>query len=144
MFKFNRLVCVLLVCAVVAVAYGKAIKIKAISPVGLGVIENPDADGMAVLNYHQGNNSTESTVAITDFLPDTEYGITVVALGGGATTVTTNAAGNANWHAVFDRDICEFETEICVVVWLDDDEPADGRDPDGSEDRAEGCAPCAE
>ena len=104
MLRFNRLVLVLGICLCVGAALGAAIKIKGLTPVGLGVNENPEGDGMAILNYHQGNNQTEVTVAITDFIPETDYHITVFP-GTDDAPVTTNPAGNANTHQVVDYDV---------------------------------------
>jgi hypothetical protein len=140
MFKFNRLVCMLAVCAVVGVAFGAALKIKAITPVGDGVTENPDGDGMVIMNYHPGHDQTEITAAITDFVPDRDYKVSVIP--GLTFSVTTNPAGNANDHGFFNGDICEYnEYGVTVVVWRDLNN--DGfRALDLSEDRAEGFTPC--
>ena len=138
MFRFNRLVCVLAVCAVVGVAFGAAVKIKAITPVGEGVTENPNGDGMVIMNYHPGHNRTEITAAITDFLPDTDYKVDVIP--GVTFSVTTNPAGNANDHGALSFDICKYnEYGVTVVVWRDLD--GNGFWEEG-ETRAEGFTTC--
>lgn len=137
MFRFSRIVVVLAVGAIVGVAFAKAIKVKAFDWVHE---ENPDGDGIAIANFHEGNNQTEITAAITDFLPDTDYMIAVRPGLDGA-PVTTNAAGNANAHASPNFDICGFPGDVCFIVWRD----LDGdtfRAPNGSENRAVGCVPC--
>ena len=145
MFRFNRLALMLGVCAWVGIALGAAIKIKSLTPIGEGVAESPDGDGMAIMNYHQGNNATEITVAITDFLPNTDYFVTVNP-GIIRASLPTNSSGNANTHESIDFDICKYEPEVCVFIWRDDDGDLE-RDADpwwepGPEDRAYGCTPC--
>jgi len=138
MFKFNRVVCALAVCAIVGVACGAAIKIKALTLTDLGMAESPEADGMAIMNYNQGNEQTEVTVAITDFMPDTFYYIAVEPGIGGA-PVTTNSSGNANYHGVIGWDVCAWEPQVCVYVWIDGN--GDMLFQEG-EKRAAGCTPC--
>ena len=134
MFKFNRLVCVLLVCSLVGVALAKAVKIKAFDWVH---VENPDGDGMAIANYHPGNTNTEITAAITDFLPNTDYYLAVEPGLSGA-PVTTNVAGNATTHAFTGFDIC-ITGGVTFTVWRDLNN--DGlRQPE--EDRAQGFQAC--
>jgi len=138
MFRLNRLVWVVAVCMVVGAAYAAAVKVKGLTPVNDGVYESPDADGMAILNYHNGNNTTEITVAITDFVPDTDYHITVQP-GIVDAPVVTNASGNANVHLPVFFDVCAIFQDVCVFVWRDDDSSGI-RSLD--EHRAEGCTPC--
>ena len=113
MFRFNRLVCVLLVGSVAAVAYGKALKVTELVPVGA---ENATADGMAILNYNAGQSRTEVQVAITDFLPDREYMINVgTVYGHVSATVMTNASGNAHAHRIAATDITD-GASVCAYV----------------------------
>ncbi len=116
MLKFNRVAAVVLMCTLVTATFGAAIKIKAFDWVHA---DNLDGDGMAIANYHQGNNRTEITAAITDFLPNTNYMIAVEPGLSGA-PVTTNAAGNANAHAFTTFDICLFGGQVDFVIWQDD------------------------
>lgn len=147
MFRFNRWVCALAVCLAVGAVYAKAIKVKGLVPVGVGVTENPDADGMAIANYHQGNNQTEIQMAITGFQPNTTYHVAFDP-GIGKAYVLTNSAGNASSHHFVHFDVCAWgRVEVCAYVFIDDDDdPAEQgwgqRDADGSEDRAMGCTPC--
>ncbi len=100
MLKFNRVVCVALVCAVVGVAWGAASRIPSfvVEPtyptcsgvctngapctldfpctdgsdcVGIGdpipIVVDPDADGMAILNYVAGADKTVVLVIVSDF-----------------------------------------------------------------------------
>ena len=142
MFKFNRIVWVLALGVVVSMAYGAALKIKDLVPVGLGAIESPDADGMAIMNYHPGHTDTEVQIAVTDLLPNTDYRVAVVPgiLGG---YITTNVSGNGHYHGTISTDVCLFESEICVYIYVDEGpEPNMQRAIDGSEDRLAGCVPC--
>ena len=121
MFKFNRLVCVLLVGTCVGVAFAAAVKIKAFTPAGPGLIDNPDCDGMAILNYHPGNNATELQVAVTDFLPDTLYGLKLEAGGicGGFSNpeaFMTNVNGNGHYHHSAPYD-CTEAPVITIYIW---------------------------
>ncbi|UCC29161.1 MAG: hypothetical protein JSU86_13275 [Phycisphaerales bacterium] len=122
MFRFNRLVCVLLVGTCVGVAFAAAVKIKAFTPEGVnGLAENPYCDGMAVLNHHPGNNATEVQVAVTDFLPDTVYGVMLEAGGfcGGFSNpeaFMTNANGNGHYHHSVPYD-CSQAPVITIYRW---------------------------
>ncbi len=105
MFRFNRIVCVLFVCCIVGIAYGKAIKVTELVAVDN---ENPTADGMVILNYNQGQARTEIQIAITDFEPDTDYKILVSTIFGGViASVTTNPSGNAQAHRIAITDITD-------------------------------------
>ncbi|MGB2984551.1 MAG: hypothetical protein WBE26_01600 [Phycisphaerae bacterium] len=142
MFKFNRLALVLAVCVCVGIALGAAIKIKDITPYAGTEEAATGGDGMAIFNYHPGNNETEATVAITDFVPGVRYGTWVIP--GGEVNVRENAnpAGNANWHGSFGFDLCLWNPDgITVIIWRDFD-GNDERAVDGSEDVAEGWVAC--
>jgi len=101
MFKFRRLLCVVLVCALVGVAYAGARKIKSFTTFN----EPPGADGMAILNIHDGTGQ-EVQLILTDFTPDNEY---LPVLWNGIDgpgnseynafhTMNTNGQGNGTWH----------------------------------------------
>jgi hypothetical protein len=125
MFRFNRLVCALLVCSCVGFAYAKAIKVVALTPVGAGVTESPDADGMALLNYNPGQTRTEVQVSLTDFQANTEYTVDVLTVYGGPTLrMITNARGNAQGHAIAITDITDggnATAEVTVYIDSNDD-----------------------
>ncbi len=79
MFKFRRLLCAVLVCALVGVAYGAARKISSFEPQGS---ELATADGMAILNFAQGtggplgtDGKTITHIMITGFTPFTTYDV---------------------------------------------------------------------
>ena len=79
MLKFRRLLCVVLVCALVGVAYGAARKISSFAPQGS---EPATADGMAIFNFAQGtggpngtNGKTILNIMITGFTPFTTYDV---------------------------------------------------------------------
>ena len=73
---------------------------------------------MAIINFHQGNNQTEITIAVTDFVPNTDYylGATPGLVGA---PVTTNNSGNANAHAFTTFDPCLYTDQVDVTVWRD-------------------------
>jgi len=79
MIRFRRLLCAVLVCALVGVAYGAARKIGSFAPQGT---ELATADGMAILNFAQGtggplgtNGKTIEHIMITGFTPFTSYDV---------------------------------------------------------------------
>lgn len=121
MIRFNRVVCALVVCSLVAIAYGKAIKVTSLTAVGESTSECPNADGMAILNYNAGQARTEVQLAITDFLPNTEYTADVVTIHGGPSLrFTTNARGNGQGHAIASADITDDGTACAeVTVYID-------------------------
>ncbi len=145
MFRFNRVVTVLVVGVVVAAAFGKAIKMREITPLGGTLEEGSDADGMAIFNYHDGannNSDTEATVAITDFIPGETYGAWVIPGGDVTYPEVANPSGNANFHGSFNFDLCLWnEYGITVKIWREQDGTY-GRAVDGSEDVAEGWVDC--
>jgi hypothetical protein len=67
MLRFNKLVCAVVVCAFVGVAFGAAVKIKCFDYLAE---PNLDADGMAILNYVQGQGETILQLVVSDFEPD--------------------------------------------------------------------------
>lgn len=115
MFKFNRLVCVLLVGSVVAIAYGKAVKVTELTPLAP---ESADADGMVILNYNVGQDRTEVQVAITGFEAYADYTVLVKAMGEVTLPITTNGAGNGSGHKTGIGDMTSDDSgnTACVSV----------------------------
>ena len=70
----KRVAFVLVVCLCVGVAYGAATKIRWFDNIAES---NPDADGMAILNYVAGQDNIIAQVILSDLVADTQY---VVAL----------------------------------------------------------------
>ena len=70
----KRIAFVLVVCAVVGVAFGAATKIRWFANIAE---PNPDADGMTILSYVQGQDNIVAQVILSDLVPNTQY---VVAL----------------------------------------------------------------
>lgn len=107
--------------ALCATAYARATKVKCFCPAGDGAVLNPNADGMAILNYHpdsSGTGHTEIHVSVTDLAPFTQYQLQVRTTFGFLTqTISTNASGNSSTtlQASGDRSEC---TEI--IVWEED------------------------
>ncbi len=121
MFKSkSSMYCAFLVLLCAAVTFGAAVKVRAIPAAGVnGLAENPDADGMAILNYHSGNNATEVQVIISDFLPNTTYGVKVEGGISGFSdpiAITTNAKGNGNYHNSTNFDITTNAT-VTIYIW---------------------------
>ncbi len=85
-----------------AVIAGPPLKVTAFTPVGLGLLENLNADGMAKLKFYidpVNGPSIEAHVHLYDFLPGTTYSIDIQTDQGGqdfADVVSTNAGGNGN------------------------------------------------
>jgi len=106
MFKFRRLLCVALVCAMVGVAYGAARKIRSFttcSTVVTACAEPTDADGMAIFNIHDGTGQ-ELQLMVTGFSPDADYVVRLfdpLADPGNEPELgilSTNGVGNGSFH----------------------------------------------
>jgi len=113
MFKFHRLLCAVLVCALVGVAYGAARKIKSFTTFN----EPAGADGMAILNIHDGTGQ-EVQLLVTDFTPDSNYVVHLFhpdfptnqpEVG----IFTTNEVGNGHWHG----DIGTLFPWPCLLIY---------------------------
>lgn len=132
MFKFNRVVCGLLVCGCVAVVLAKPIKIFSLDPTAR---ESVDADGMGLLNVVKdpGNTHTLAHLTLTDFTPNACYAALFFTesdclpgrqLGptiGPAQGLITNAAGNAHGEggSGFGDATCDGTACIDLEVWFD-------------------------
>lgn len=107
--------------ALCATAYARATKVKCFCPAGDGATMHPDADGMAILNFHPDDSNgghTEIHVSLTDLAPFTQYQLQVRTTFGFITqTVSTNAAGNTSTKLQASGDRSNV-TEI--VVWEED------------------------
>jgi hypothetical protein len=125
MFKFSRMLCVMVVCAVAGAALGAVIKIKDLTAVGPGLSENPACDGMSILHWkpQQGENGeTQVNVVINNFQPNTVYGVRYedqFGTGGEfSQAITTNPAGNGHWH---DSNMFDVTSSPRVIIFIDDD-----------------------
>jgi len=116
----------------VAIAYGKAVKVTGITPTPESP-ESADADGMAILNYHPGQDLTEVQVALTGFMPYTDYKVLVSGAGVVNIIITTNAAGNGSGHNTGVGDMTRDDNgdPFCIVVEVTKDGETDLR-ADGS------------
>ena len=70
----RRVAFVLVVCSCVGIAFGAATKIRWFDNVAE---PNPEADGMAILNYVQGQDNIMAQIILSDLLPNTPYVITL-------------------------------------------------------------------
>ncbi len=131
MLRFSRLLSLVLVCSVAGVVQAKAVKIKVFAPVLTGETENPEIDGMVVVNHDSGQGTSSSGVShvnltVTDLQPNTEYAVQLIGGHGGATqTLTTNAAGVGHAGTEFPGDLTtDFDGNpfnIHVYVFIDAD-----------------------
>lgn len=102
MLKYSKVACAVALCVFVGVAAAAAVKIKTFDT-SFG-FEGPDADGMAILNYAQGQDKTIIQMVFSGMLPDTNYLFTLVSPshclqpGGGFIT-------DENGHATFHGDL---------------------------------------
>lgn len=107
--------------AICTAAYAKANKVKCFCPAGAGVTLHPDADGMAILNFHPDDSSgghTEVHISLTDLAPFTQYQVQIRTTFGFATpTISTNASGNASFNFQAPNDISNV---IEIIVWEED------------------------
>jgi hypothetical protein len=79
MFKFRRLVCLALVCALVGVAYGAAVKIRSFTPFAP---EPATADGIGILNYTSPvDDRTLIQIVLNGFTPNTIYDLGIIRPG---------------------------------------------------------------
>ena len=96
MFKFRRLLCVVLVCALVGVAYAGARKIRSFTTWN----EPEDADGMAILNVADSQGLVIQII-VSGFTPNTTY-LAAVSDGGDndyfLDVFTTDDNGNGRFH----------------------------------------------
>jgi len=122
MFRFRKVLCIVLVCALVGVAYGAARKIRTFttcSEVVTACAESPDADGMAIFNIHDGTGQ-EVQLMVTGFTPDTEYVVRLFdprATPGNEPeqgTFITNGVGNGTFH----RDIGTLLDWSCLRIYF--------------------------
>ena len=99
MFRFNRLVCVVLVCTLAGFAYSKAVKSRGLTPAGLGSELNPDVDGMVIMNHHDSSTPTTGVqIKVTGLEPQTTYGVQVFPGFTDALAFTTSVSGNGSYH----------------------------------------------
>lgn len=143
--KSRKLICAVLVCAMVGVAYGAATKIKSFttcSAVVAACAEPVDADGMAIINYANVDNKMIIQIVLSGFTPSTTYDVGLIppdvdpnsyeqGLGGigiGIDAITTDLHGNANLHANFPGGF----TVSNIGIYL----PFEIPNPDGSRTRA--------
>jgi hypothetical protein len=123
MFKFRRLVCLALVCALVGVAYGAAHKISSFVFQGS---ELATADGMAILNFAQGTGGPNGTdgktiqhIMITGFTPFTSYDVEFRSPTQGSwfagSILVTDERGDADFKGYFPGlDISDSDIYIYV------------------------------
>lgn len=108
----KRIAFVLVVCAVVGVAYGAAVKIRSFETYSP---ESLDADAMAILNYASGNDKTIVQIIMSDFTPGATYDL---RLTDGVNerldfdAITTDEHGHATYHNEFSGDVSTFDVEL--------------------------------
>ena len=115
MFKFNRLVCALLVCTVVGSAFGGAVLLREFH------IDNPDvmpveADGMAMLNYVAQQDKTIVQLIVSGFGTQGWY---AVLDGCEKIHFDTDNNGAATVHAELPGDFSDSHIDI----WVDFRDP---------------------
>lgn len=117
--KTLRILGVLAVCALAGALYAKPLKVKALTPAGPGVAENPDADGMAMMHYKEGNEArTDIKVHIMGFLPNTVYGVQIDPGVSDPQAITTNPAGNGHWSfSAVGSDLTQFNPTVRIYRW---------------------------
>lgn len=78
MLRMNRVVCAVLVCAVVSVAFGAARRITSFETFAP---ESIDADGMAIINYVTGEDKTVAQVILSGFDFNETYVVIIGSAG---------------------------------------------------------------
>ena len=116
MFKYSRLMWVVLLCVMVGVAFGAARKISSFTPVD--GFEGIEADGMAILNYSSGGGGkTIVQIIVSDFTPNTVYDVALLLPGelplcAGDVLVTDDKGhGNAHFEIPF-KDATSADIDI--------------------------------
>jgi hypothetical protein len=74
--------CAAVALCALAVSHAQAtslVKFRDWEPLNDGIIENPDADGMAILRYNADLDQTEITMVLHRLQPNTEYGVFVLS-----------------------------------------------------------------
>lgn len=118
MKTFRRWLPVALIGLAAGGLYAKNLKIRVFTPAGPGVSENPGADGMAQISFKQNPQPrSEVKVHITDFLPNTTYGVQVDPGVTDPLAITTNPAGNGHWSAEVSFDLTQFNPTIRIFRW---------------------------
>ena len=121
MFKFNRLVPVLLVCALAGVAYSKAGRVKVLTAAGAGLTENADVGGGVVMNYHDSSGQqgavTEIQVNVKGLGPDSTYGVQVQPGVTSPLAFTTNQNGHGHWHGFVGFDLVPENPVVRIFVY---------------------------
>ncbi|UCE60097.1 MAG: hypothetical protein JSU63_21965 [Phycisphaerales bacterium] len=141
MSRFNRIVCVVLVCTLAGFAYAKAVKSKELIAAGLGTDLNPDADGMIVMNYHDSSTPTiEVQVKATGLVPQKTYGVQVDPGFTDPLAFTASASGNGSYHNTITNFPEAFIPLMVVRVFEWDGVPSNIDEVAYHELRAYGCA----
>jgi hypothetical protein len=127
MLKMNRIVAAVAVIVCVGVVYGAAVKIRSLPCTldGCLATENLNGDGFAIINANSAG-STEIQVAITDFKPDTTYGVQVFDLAAFGCTlvdaITTNVNGNGSGHIQCGDEPANPPVTVIIFIWDGDAE----------------------
>ncbi len=129
MFKFNRLVCVLLACGLVGVVWGAVRKIPSFvveetladcdtgNPIYLDM--DPNADGMAILNYASGADKTIVQVIVSDFTGALSIDRYIVRLSpdvGDLGTFLVDSQGNGHFHGEISGNVSDSNIELWQQV----------------------------
>lgn len=133
MVTFRRWLPLLVIGLLAGGLYAKNLKIKALIPAGLGVTENPDADGMAHINVRQSPElRSEVQVHVTDLLPNTTYGVQVDCSASSGPrsnfpqVITTNPAGNGHCSVFVDGfDLTQCNPVIRIYYRENNGNPSD-------------------
>jgi len=115
----KKAVLVLAVCAGFVAALGAGVNFSSFAPTGLGIIENPRGDGMAKVKFIENQFETKFSIHITDFLPNTTYGVVLDGDGSGfadGLAITTNGAGNGNYNRTIPGD-ARPNASVTVFRW---------------------------
>ena len=140
MSTYKKVLCAAVCAGLVAgVAHSKALKVRQLTPAGPGTTLNPEADGFAIINYHDSTAAeAEIQVAITGFEPNTTYGVQVFPGVTDPMGITTNAAGNGSWHGGTPNSLIT-QVNIIVRIFVWDGNPATVSEVSFDELRAIGC-----
>lgn len=114
----KKVVCVVTVLACTTLAYAAANKISSFTPVNG---ENATADGMAILQYHPGQDESNVMIILSGFTPSTKYDFELVSPSHGSVAaldvLETDEEGNAHFQIAFTGDF----TDSDILIYLSED-----------------------
>ncbi|MFM9996506.1 MAG: hypothetical protein ACKVU4_11995 [Phycisphaerales bacterium] len=113
-------------CAAGLTSSGSTVRIRCFTPLGIGILENPNGDGLAKIAVNEAEGSIAAHIHFHKLMPNTQYSLAIDFFDGGNPVggvceflFTTNGGGNANIVQTFFPPI--ITDEIVVSAFIDTD-----------------------